>query len=217
MSGVGEIGASRQCAALPRLSARGAGTREAATAIGGVIGCRYGVLMTESTGTLTEDTRPEPPERGGERETLEGFLDFLRATVVYKATGLSDADAARRLLPSVTTVSGLVRHLADVERSWFRETLAGEQDVPTRWTDEDSDGEFRVTADDSLHEILADYEAACAESRTVAARFRLDDSSVGDDGRYSLRWIIAHMIEETGRHCGHIDILRELLDGATGE
>ena len=72
----------------------------------------------------------QAPERGGERETLEGFLDFQRASVVWKATGLSDADAARRLLPSLTTVSGLIRHLADVERSWFREDLDGQQNVP---------------------------------------------------------------------------------------
>ncbi|PSL36646.1 putative damage-inducible protein DinB [Labedella gwakjiensis] len=173
--------------------------------------------MTSSTGALPEDTRPEPPERGGERETIEGFLDFLRASVVYKATGLSDADAARRVLPSLTTVSGLIRHLADVERSWFREAMAGEADVPSRWSEEDRDGEFRVTEHDTLAEVVADYEAACAESRTVAARFDLDDPSAGRDGRYHLRWILVHMIEETGRHCGHIDILRELLDGAVGE
>ena len=173
--------------------------------------------MTSSTGTLPEDTRREPPENGGERETLEGFLDYLRASVVRKATGLSDADAARRVLPSLTTVSGLVRHLADVERSWFREVMAGEPDVPSRWTDEDRDGEFRVTENDALADVLADYEAACAESRAVAVRFALDDRCAGRDGRFHLRWILVHMIEETGRHCGHVDILRELLDGAVGE
>jgi uncharacterized damage-inducible protein DinB len=176
---------------------------------------RYRGVMTTSTGSLPQDDRPEPPERAGERETLEGFLDFLRATVVFKASGLSNVDAARRLLPSLTTVSGLVRHLADVERSWFRESLAGEPDVPTRWSDDDRDGEFRVSDTDDLGELLRDYDAACAESRAVAARFELDDVSA--DGRHSLRWILVHMIEETGRHCGHLDILRELLDGATGE
>lgn len=173
--------------------------------------------MTSSTGTLPVDERPEPPERGGERETLEGFLDFLRASVVFKATGLSDADAARRVLPSLTTVAGLIRHLADVERSWFREVMAGEADVPSRWTESDRDGEFRVTEHDALSEVIADYEAACAESRAVASRFALDDVCAGRDGRFHLRWILVHMIEETGRHCGHVDILRELLDGAVGE
>lgn len=163
-----------------------------------------------------EDNRPEPPDQAGERETLVGFLDFLRASVVYKATGLSDADAARRLLPSDTSISGLIRHLADVERSWFREDVDGQRDVPYLWSDEDQDGEFRVTEADSLGGIIADYEAACAESREVAAGYGLDDPCTVDNGHH-LRWVMVHMIEETGRHCGHIDILRELLDGVTGE
>ncbi|WP_026820276.1 DinB family protein [Arthrobacter castelli] len=162
------------------------------------------------------NNRPEPPDAAGERETLEGFLDFLRATVVYKATGLSDADAARRLLPSDSSVSGLIRHLADVERSWFREDVDGQDDVTYRWSDEDHDGEFRVSEADSLQEIIADYEAACAESKEVTARYWLDDPCTVDNG-HNVRWVLVHMVEETGRHCGHIDILRELLDGVTGE
>jgi uncharacterized damage-inducible protein DinB len=172
--------------------------------------------MPSSTGTLPKDQRPQPTDGSTERETLESFLDLNRATVIYKATGLSDEDAARRILPSLTTVSGLIRHLADVERSWFRDDLAGEEQVPTRWSDEDPDGEFRVTAADSLAEIIADYERACDESRSVSASFTLDDRGKNNDG-VTLRWILVHMIEETARHCGHIDILRELLDGATGE
>ncbi|RFA20298.1 DinB family protein [Subtercola boreus] len=170
-----------------------------------------------STGTLAPVTRPEAPEHGGERESIEGILDWQRASVVYKATGLSDADAATALLPSITTVSGLIRHLADVERSWLRDVMAGEPDVPARWSDDDPDGEWHVTAADSLAGIVADYEAACSESRAVAARFALDDLCAGRDHRFSLRWIQLHLIEETARHLGHLDVLRELLDGATGE
>ncbi len=170
-----------------------------------------------SSGALADDTRPQAPERGGERETLEGFLDFQRASIVWKASGLSDADAARRLLPSLTTVSGIIRHLADVERSWFREDMAGTTLVRTRWSEDDPDGEFRVTERDSLAAIIADYELACAESREVAAQFRLDDRSATGGGRFTLRWIILHLTEETARHLGHIDLLRELLDGAVGE
>jgi uncharacterized damage-inducible protein DinB len=162
------------------------------------------------------DGRTSPPKAAHERDSLEAFLDWQRDTVVVKATGLSDADAAKQLLPSVTTVSGLVRHLADVERGWFREDLDGEKNVPSRYSPEDPDGEFHVTADDSLEEIIADYRAACAESRRVAARFRLSDLCEDGDG-HTLRWIYLHMIEETARHVGHIDILRELLDGVTGE
>lgn len=174
-------------------------------------------MTSISTGTLPEDDRPEPPERGGEREMLDGFLDLQRATVVYKATGLSDADAARRLLPSLTTVAGLIRHLADVERSWFREVMDGEAMISYRWSDEDPDGEFRITDGDTLAEIIADYESAVAESRAVQLRHSLDDRCQGREARFTLRWITVHLIEETARHIGHIDILREMLDGATGE
>ncbi len=161
--------------------------------------------------------RPQPPERGVERETIEGFLDLQRASIVWKARGLTDELAAKRLLPSITTVSGVIRHLADVERSWFREDMDGQSGVPARWTDDDPDGEWRVTAEDSLAEIIADYEAACAESREVASRYGLDDLCRGNDQRFTLRWIELHMIEETARHLGHLDVLRELLDGRTGE
>ena len=170
-----------------------------------------------TTGTLPPDIRPTPPDNGPERESLEGFLDFLRETIIWKSTGLSDADAARRLLPSPTTISGLIRHLTDVERDWFRGDMDGQQDVPQTRTPEDRDGAFRVTADDSLDALLADYRAACDESRAVVARYQLDDRCARLDHRFSLRWIMIHTIEETGRHAGHIDILRELLDGATGE
>jgi uncharacterized damage-inducible protein DinB len=160
--------------------------------------------------------RLRPPRAGSERESLEAFLDVQRQIVVAKATGLSDADGAQRLVASLTTVSGLVRHLADVERGWFREDLDGEKDVPSRYTPDDPDGEFRVTADDSLAGILVEYGLACSESRAVAARYQLDDLC-GDGDGHSLRWIYLHMIEETARHAGHIDILRELLDGVTGD
>ncbi len=166
------------------------------------------------------DSRTEPPEAAGERETLTGFVDYFRATVVMKASGLSDADGAKRLLPSLTTVSGLIKHLADVERHWFRTRLDGQLNVPTRWSAADPDGEFRVQDGESLADLITDYEAACRESREVLARYDLEDRCLGTDGNgpgESVRWILVHMIEETGRHCGHLDILRELLDGATGD
>ncbi|MCU1476960.1 MAG: DinB family protein [Subtercola sp.] len=182
-------------------------------------GSAYARPMNErvSTGTLPADNRTDPPGHAGEREALEAFLTLQRQTVVYKATGLSDEDAARTLLPSITTVSGLIRHLADVERSWFREVMAGEQGIEFRWTDDDPDAEFRVTADDSLAGIIADYETACAESNEIIASHTLDDVCVEREARFTLRWIMLHMTEETARHLGHIDVLRELLDGAVGE
>lgn len=165
---------------------------------------------------MQTDTRVEPPEAAGELETLTGFLDYFRATVVLKARGLSNEQGAKRLLPSLTTVSGLVQHLTDVERSWFRERVDGQQDVPTRWSEEDPDGEFRVSEADSLEQIIAEYEAACDESREVLGRHGLEDRCTGG-GEQNVRWVLVHMIEETGRHCGHLDILRELLDGSTGD
>ena len=166
---------------------------------------------------MENDTRVEPPEAAGERETLTGFLDYFRATVQLKAAGLSDADGAKRLLPSLTTVSGLVQHLTDVEQFWFRDRMDGQPGVPIRWSDEDPDGEFRVSESVSLVRLLADYEAACRQSREVLARYDLEDRCRGGDKGQSVRWVVVHMIEETGRHCGHLDILRELLDGSTGD
>lgn len=174
--------------------------------------------MRGYAGGMLTDERIDPRDAADERETLNGFLDYLRASVVHKAQGLSDADAARRVLPSLLTVSGLLRHLADVERWWFRAQLDGQAGIPTRWTGEDPDAEFRVTAEDSLAEIIADYQAACAESREAAARYGLDDMCKADSSAgHNLRWVLVHMVEETGRHCGHLDIIRELLDGVTGE
>ncbi|MCC3290821.1 MULTISPECIES: DinB family protein [unclassified Arthrobacter] len=166
---------------------------------------------------MENDTRVEPPETAGERETLIGFLDYFRATVHLKAAGLSDADGAKQLLPSLTTVSGLVQHLTDVEQFWFLDRIDGQQGVPTRWSEEDPDGEFRVSESDSLAGLLADYGAACSRSREVLARYDLEDRCRGGNGGQSVRWVLVHMIEETGRHCGHLDILRELLDGSTGD
>ena len=173
-------------------------------------------LTTQDPATTVDD-RPEPPDTGNEREILCGFLDFLRASAVFKARGLSDADAARRLLPSLTTVSGLLRHLADVERVWFRERLDGQPGVPTRWSDDEPEGEFLVGPGDSLAGIIQDYEKACAESREVLSRYELDDPCLASPAGHNVRWVVTHMIEETGRHCGHLDIVRELLDGTTGE
>ncbi len=160
-------------------------------------------------------TRPDTQISGDERKLLDRFLDAQRATIVFKAEGLDDADAAHRLVDSATTVSGVIRHLADVERSWFAEMFA---DLPYDrefGSDDDPDGEWDVTEQDSLAAIIADYEAACDASRTIVADAGLEDTAA--NGPMALRWILLHMIEETARHAGHLDILREQLDGTTGE
>lgn len=167
----------------------------------------------------TIDTRPDPPMLGDERAQLTGFLDFLRATVVLKASGLTDEQARRQLVPSeLTTVAGLVAHLTYVEHYWFAQVL---DDQPDQWAElfaEDPDAEFRLGMRTPLPTLISDYEARCQASRDLAARLDLDATGTTAKGQpVNLRWILIHMIEETGRHVGHLDLLRELLDGSTGE
>ena len=156
---------------------------------------------------------------GDLREQLDGFLDFLRATVVLKATGLTDEQARRALVPSeLTTVAGLVAHLTYVESYWFGVVLDGRPDAWRERFAEDQDAEFRTALDVPLPRLIAGYEAECGRSREVAARLGLATTGTTAKGRpVNLSWVLIHMIEETGRHAGHLDLLRELLDGSTGE
>jgi uncharacterized damage-inducible protein DinB len=156
---------------------------------------------------------------GGEREQLAGFLDFLRATVVTKATGLSDEQARRPLVASeLTTIAGLVAHLTYVEELWFSVVLDG---GPDNWQDrlnDDPDAEFRAGLTTPVSQLVADYEARCAVSRDIVARRDLDATATTGRGKpVNVRWVVIHMIEETGRHAGHLDLLREHVDGDTGE
>jgi hypothetical protein len=154
---------------------------------------------------------------GSEREVLEAFLDFHRGVVVRKLSGVSGADARRRLVPSQTTLIGIVRHLAGVESDWFERRLGG-ADVPRRTgTGNAPDESWSVGEDKTIEDVIAEYHESCDRSREVAARFALEDSVPHPRlGRVSLRWIYVHMIEETARHAGHADILREQVDGASG-
>lgn len=163
--------------------------------------------------------RPEAPRTGGEREQLDGFLDFLRATVVLKATGLTDEQARRPLVTSspLTTVAGIVAHLTYVEHAWFCQVMDGQ---PNPWADRlgvDRDAEFRDGHDQPLAAVVAAYERQCAVSRSVAAGLALAAEGPHRLGPVNLRWVLIHMIEETGRHAGHLDLLRESVDGSTGE
>ena len=155
-----------------------------------------------------------------ERTTLEVFLDYYREAVKGKVRGLSDEDARRQLVPSATTLLGLIKHLCRVEVSWFQHRLAQipSEELPAlRWIDQ-PDGDFRIAPEETVETLLAQYEEQCAVSRETAARFELDDAVPHPVlGEVSLRWIYVHMIEETARHAGHADILREQLDGSTGD
>ena len=155
-----------------------------------------------------------------ERPALEAFLDMYREIVVRKVRGVSDADAQRRLVGSLTTLGGLLKHLRQVEFDWFHMVLAQrpESDLPiTPLPDDPPDVEFIMAPGETLEGLITDYQTACAHSRGIAAEFGLDDTAPHRGlGPVSLRWIYIHLIEETARHAGHIDILRELIDGKTG-
>jgi uncharacterized damage-inducible protein DinB len=155
-------------------------------------------------------------ETGSERELLEAHLDANRSDVVRKVTGLSWEQATTRLGATATSAAGILKHLIDVERWWFRFHLDGQPDVPFASTDENPDGDFELGPEDTLESLIGKYAIACDESRAIAARHDLDDqcrTARRNDERPSLRWIYIHMIEELARHNGHLDIYRELIDG----
>jgi uncharacterized damage-inducible protein DinB len=160
----------------------------------------------------------EPAEfstTGSERQVLAGYLEFYRGIVAGKLTGLSDEAARTSLVPSPTTMLGLIKHLASVEREWFGQVL-GQRPAADFGLPLPGDG-FTLDPGDTVQSVTADYRAACAESRAAAAAHELDEVVPQDDlGSVSLRWIYVHMVEETARHAGHADILREQTDGGTG-
>jgi hypothetical protein len=149
----------------------------------------------------------------GEREMLEAFVDSQRAELRQTLAGISETDARRKLVPSLTTLIGLVKHNCVVERNWFQHRLLQipreELPLPTS-ADERS---WLVRDDETVADVLAEYDAACEESRRHAAGYSLDHVVPHERwGHVSLRWIYLHMIEEVARHAGHSDILREQLE-----
>ncbi|MEV5284421.1 DinB family protein [Streptomyces albidoflavus] len=149
---------------------------------------------------------------GGERQVLETFLNYQRGVVRRKAAGLTEEQARRRHVPSSTTMAGLLKHLALVEDNWFVRVLGRQPSVLP-----DPEVSFAVGEEETVAGLIAAYEAACARSRESAAGYPLDHVVPHAWlGQVSLRWILTHMIEETARHAGHADILRELTDGTTG-
>lgn len=167
------------------------------------------------------DNRVDPPRAGGERETLEAFLDYHRDTLMMKCAGLDDEQLRTRSVPpSSMSLLGLVRHLTDVERGWFRRVLAGEDAPPLYYDKGNPDGDFDGVDDADAAADLARYQQEVAACRDIAAAYEIDALSQGRHHRghtFSLRWIYTHMLEEYARHNGHADLLRERIDGATGE
>lgn len=171
-------------------------------------------------------TRADPPPQADEFTSLTAFLDFQRATVLLKVEGLGCDQLGWAAVPTTTlTLAGLVKHLALVEDSWLQETFLG-RPLPQPWAsapfDADPDWEFSSAVGDDPKELVGLYLAAIRRSRdAVAAAGSLDQLSVHvgrREGRtFSLRWILLHLVEETARHAGHADLLREAVDGRTGE
>ncbi|MFC8297007.1 DinB family protein [Micromonospora orduensis] len=167
--------------------------------------------------TIDPTLGPVLARTGDERAVLDSFLDFHRGVVLRKVRGLADADAYRRLVPSATTLAGLVKHLTLVERNWFVTLLAPAPGDVYLNSDEDAVASFAIDEQDTVAGLVEAYERACEVSREVVARFDLDHVVPHPQlGEVSVRWILVHMIEETARHAGHADILRELTDGTTG-
>lgn len=156
----------------------------------------------------------EPTYDADERTQLEEFLDTNRAELVAAVRHLTDEQARRRLVPSLTTPLGLLRHAAFAEQVWFHVALAGRtrEDVGIPATVDES---FVLAEDDTVAAAVADYERVCGEARDIAAGFTLDDLAHHNRrGPLTLRWIYLHMIEELARHAGHADILAEQIQHA---
>ena len=150
------------------------------------------------------------------RKVLRAFLDEQRAVIIDKIAGLQEEEARRSLVASGTSLAGIVKHLAYVERYWFQRVFGG-RDVEFPWSEDDPDADWRVDYWETVEGLIAFYRSEIAESRRIEATAKdLDRKVEAGDQRFTLRWIMLHMIEETARHAGHADLLRESIDGATG-
>ena len=157
-----------------------------------------------------------PHRTANEITTLLSFLDFQRAMVPWKIDGLDEEQARRPMVDSGTSLLGIVKHLAWVEKWWFNAYI-GDADVEFPWSEEDPDADWRIEEGDSIETILGFYADAVRDANAViAATDSLDVVGSKLEDPRSLRWVLVHMIEETARHLGHADILREQIDGTTG-
>jgi uncharacterized damage-inducible protein DinB len=169
-----------------------------------------------------DDPREGGPSLGDERTTLVEYLRCQRLTLEMKCADLDAADLARRSVePSTLSLLGLVRHMADVERSWFRRRMAGQDAPPLFYSDEDRDGEFNGAVPDPA--VVDEAWRRWREEVAFAEQFVADApnldivNSASWDGSISLRELLVHMIEEYARHNGHADLLRERIDGRVGQ
>ncbi|HVH64717.1 MAG TPA: DinB family protein [Candidatus Acidoferrum sp.] len=172
----------------------------------------------EEKAALAQVKYDEIPRTADERETLVAFLEWQRLTLARKCAGLTAEQLRRRsAAPSTLSLLGLVRHLTDVERGWFRRTLALEDVGALYSTESDPDADFNDIDGADVDETFASWRSECGRASQIIARYQLTDEGRQRTGRaVSLRWILVHMIEEYSRHNGHADLLRQRIDGATG-
>ncbi|MGR8011796.1 DinB family protein [Streptomyces hypolithicus] len=170
---------------------------------------------------MTNPGRIDPPTTAGEREMLDSWLDFHRETLARKCTGLDDEQLREMAVPpSDLSLLGLVRHMTEVERGWFQRVLAGDDAPAVYYGDDNPDGDFHFTAEDTWADAHTAWRASIDRARELSATRGLDDIAEGkhrSGETFNLRWIYVHMIEEYARHNGHADLLRQRIDGATGE
>ena len=171
------------------------------------------------TWTAPRITRESAPYIAGERQMLEAWLDFHRQTLLLKCSGLTAGQLRERAAPpSKLSLLGLVRHMTEVERGWFRRRIAGE-DVSFQYSSEsDPDGEFNHVDSADVEQDLAAYVREIDLARKAVADRGLDETFYHShrDAQVTVRWAYVHMVEEYARHNGHADLLRERIDGATG-
>jgi len=173
------------------------------------------------TWTAPEVARVDPPTVAGERAALDGWLDYHRSTLLHKCQALAGEQLARRAVPpSSLSLLGLVRHMTEVERAWFRRRVAGQTGLGSLYcSDEFPDGDFDLAEPDGAEAGFAAFRQECGLAREAAAGRPLDGTFTHE--RYhrpiDLRWVYLHMTEEYARHNGHADLLRERIDGVTGD
>jgi uncharacterized damage-inducible protein DinB len=176
------------------------------------------------TWTAPSVDRPTSPNVAPERQAAEDLLDYHRATLLWKCAGLTGEQLATRAVPpSRMSLLGLVRHMADVERVWFRHRVAAEEGVtPLYWSDDSPDGDFDDVDRAAAEADFATYQGEVEAARKVQAAHDFDDTFVikrrdGSEETIDIRALVLHMIEEYARHNGHADLLREVVDGSTGD
>jgi uncharacterized damage-inducible protein DinB len=164
---------------------------------------------------MTHIARRDVPHTASELETLDALLQYCQETLLVKIDGLSDDDLSRPRVPSGTTLLGMIKHLAYAHRWWFRIVFANEAaEVP--WTADDPAADWRLAPEDTRASVIAFYQAETARARAITLAATPDTISRRSGTDFSLRWILAYMIQEISRHNGHADILCELIDGRTG-